>query len=113
MSIQDDPRIVRTQDHQYPSTLKTICTNPPILHVNQEPRAEGLKVYKSVFSARLLHPVYFNFEEDFLVFNGESPCEDFEKFTNLDSERQDPKQEVERLMMYSELRNPVLSEATC
>ena len=70
-------------------------------------------MYKSVFSTRLLHPVYFNFAQDFLVFNGESPCKDFEKFMNLESEKQDPEQEVERLMMHSELRNLVLSEATC
>jgi hypothetical protein len=122
LGIEDDIRIVRIGDggpklhtvgesfSRYPYMVKAIYKNPVILYVNHESRTEGLKFYQPVFSSRLTHPVYFNFSNDFLVFEGlgNVPILRFHEFLNLESEKKDPEQEVERLMMHSKLRNLVI-----
>lgn len=116
MSIEDEIRVVRIKgvgDEGRPDLqwLKAICKNPVFLHVNQESRVEGLRVYRLAFATRLIHPVYFDFAKDFLVFDGErdSTCHHFRTFMHLNTIDENEEREAERQMMHSELRNLAMS----
>ncbi|KAE9363769.1 hypothetical protein N431DRAFT_474770 [Stipitochalara longipes BDJ] len=117
--LENEIRVVRIHDYKWSHPR---IANPPyyrlrvrravtktlgILHANKESRAGGLKVYKAVFGTRLRHPVWFNFSNDFLVFDGRYPDWMFELFMNIGCERNEEKSEAERQMLHVELRNLV------
>ena len=51
-----------------------VCTTkaPAILHVNQEARYEGLKIYKCQFKGQISSPTYFDFDSDLMFFTSEA-----------------------------------------
>lgn len=65
-SLRYNEELIRKQD--------LVCTTkaPAILHVNQEARYEGLKIYKCQFKGQISSPTYFDFDSDLMFFTSEA-----------------------------------------
>jgi hypothetical protein len=86
--------------------VKSSCTTPPNLHVNQESRAEGLKLYTPIFSTHLPYYVYFN-SKDYLWFDGDYWRNCFKHFVGSSNPTEEDNDELQ--LIQNKLKNSVIS----
>lgn len=68
--------IAKRRDDGLILSHKVSCSQyiPSLLHACHESRHEAKKWYSQAFGRRLTHPVYFDYENDFLVMKGDKYC---------------------------------------
>lgn len=66
-----------TEEALSPRCMAENCKVPSVLQVSRAAREAGLRCYKSSFTGRLRHPIYFNCHSDDLVFRGDDALKFF------------------------------------